>query len=79
MVREIYSISVEESEGFVLIRLSGNGFLYNMARKIVGTLIAAGHGEMNPYSIPEIIASNDRSKALYMAESCGLYLESIEY
>ncbi len=79
MVREIYSVSVEESEGFIEIRLRGNGFLYNMARKIVGTLIAVGLGEIKPNIIPEIIASKDRSRALYMAEACGLYLESIEY
>ncbi len=79
MAREIYSVSVEKSDGFVLIRMRGNGFLYNMARKIAGTLIAAGLGEINPDCIPEIIASRDRSRVLYMAEACGLYLESIEY
>ncbi len=79
MTREIYSVTVEESEGFVLIRLRGSGFLYNMARKMVGTIIAAGLGKENPDAIPEIIASRDRGRALYMAEACGLYLENIEY
>lgn len=79
MVREIYSITIEENEGFVEIRLRGSGFLYNMARKIVGSLIAVGSGEAEANKIPGIIASKDRGQALYIAEANGLYLENVEF
>lgn len=39
MVREVYMLEVSEEAGFVQIRVSGNGFLHNMVRKIVGALI----------------------------------------
>jgi len=79
MVREIYSIAIEENEGFVQIRVRGNAFLYNMVRKIVGTLIAVGSNEASATDIPGILASKERGRATYMAEPAGLYLESIEY
>lgn len=78
MVREIYSISIDENGGLIDIKVSGNGFLYNMVRKIVGTLIMVGSGEAKADNIPHIIASKDRSQA-GLAEACGLYLEHVEY
>ena len=79
MIREIYSIVVEEGQGFVLIKIRGNSFLYNMARKIVGTLIGVGVGEAKADSIPQNLASKERGQVEYMAEACGLYLENVEY
>lgn len=79
MLREISFISVKENEGFIEIRLRGNGFLYNMARKIVGTLIAVGLSEMDANLIQGIITSKDRGQVLILAEACGLYLENVEY
>lgn len=77
-VRTIYSLQVDKEEGFVTIRMKGNGFLYNMVRKIVGTLIQVGLGEMDPELIPQILASKDRSQAGF-AEAGGLYLERIGF
>jgi len=79
MVREIYSINIDTNEGFIDIRVKGNGFLYNMVRKIVGTLVAVGLGEIDAQSIPMILDSKERSQAGYIAEACGLYLESVEF
>jgi tRNA pseudouridine38-40 synthase len=79
MVREKYTIGIDEEEGFILIRVAGNGFLYNMVRRIVGTLIAVGLGEATADSIPQIIASKERHQAGGVADACGLYLESVEY
>jgi tRNA pseudouridine38-40 synthase len=78
MVREIYAISIDENEGLIEIRVSGNGFLYNMVRKIVGTLIMVGVGEAKADHIPQIIASKERCRA-GLADACGLYLESVQY
>lgn len=79
MVREIYSVNIEETDGMLEIRFCGNGFLYNMVRKLVGTLISVGLGETDGESIPEIISSKDRSRVPYIADACGLYLESVEF
>jgi tRNA pseudouridine38-40 synthase len=79
MVREIYSFDIEEKAGFIQIRVRGNGFLYNMVRKIVGTLIEVGLGKKNAESIPSILDSKERIQAGFPAEPGGLYLEKIEF
>jgi len=79
MVRTIYSIDIEEDNGFIYIRIRGNGFLHNMVRRITGTLIEAGLGKLEIQSIPGIIASKDRKYAGFVADACGLYLENIEF
>jgi len=79
MVRNIYSIGIEEENGFIQIRVTGDGFLYNMVRKIVGTLVAVGLGEVSADSIPQMIASKERRQAGHLADPGGLYLESVAY
>lgn len=79
MVRTIYSIEMNEHDGFIDIRINGNGFLYNMVRKIVGTLIEVGLGVKSADRIPEIIASKERNQTGMMAEACGLFLEKINF
>ncbi|KAA0546331.1 tRNA pseudouridine(38-40) synthase TruA [Bacillus sp. BGMRC 2118] len=78
MVREITAVTVEENDGVIEVRVRGNGFLHNMVRKIVGTLIEIGLGKKQPDDVPLIIASKERQVAL-MADARGLYLERIEY
>lgn len=78
MVRKIYSLDIEENEGFIQVRVRGNGFLYNMVRKIVGTLIKVGLGEMEAEAIPNILHSKERDQAGF-AEADGLYLEKIDF
>ncbi|MGE7121553.1 tRNA pseudouridine(38-40) synthase TruA [Peribacillus sp. NPDC046944] len=79
MVREIYSIDIEEISGFIEIRVRGNGFLYNMVRKIVGTLIEVGLNEIDAKNIPSIIESKERIQTGRMADPAGLYLETVEF
>ena len=79
MVREIYSIDIEENGGFLEIRVRGNGFLYNMVRKIVGTLIEVGLGEIDAKNIPSIIESKERVQTGRMADPAGLYLENVDF
>lgn len=78
-VRTIYSLDIEEAEGFIQFRVSGNGFLYNMVRKMIGTLIEIGLGEKDPEEVPAIILSKERSQTGGMADACGLYLEKIHF
>ncbi len=79
MVREIYSLDVEEVDGFIQFRICGNGFLYNMVRKIIGTLIEIGLGEKEADDVPAILLSKERILTGGMADACGLYLEKITY
>lgn len=78
-VRTINALDIEEKDGFIQFRVNGNGFLYNMVRKIVGTLIDVGLGDKKPEAIPAIIESKERSKTGGMADACGLYLEEIQF
>lgn len=78
-VREIYSITIEEKDGIISIRLCGNSFLYNMARWLVGALVEAGLGRLKAEDIRAIMAAKERGKAGDLAEACGLYLENISY
>ena len=58
-VRTIYDIKIEEHEGITSIEISGNGFLYNMVRIIVGTLVDIGRGRIK-HNMEEIINSKSR-------------------
>jgi len=79
MVRRIDAVGIDDNGGLIEIRVTGSGFLYNMVRKMVGALIAVGLGEMNAGDIPDILSSQDRSRVVYLADACGLYLENVEY
>jgi len=78
-VREIHAIDIDSKDGFIDIRVRGNGFLYNMVRKMVGTLIEVGMGEKTADEVPLIILSRDRAMTGRLAEAYGLYLEKIGY
>jgi tRNA pseudouridine38-40 synthase len=65
--------------GIVTIRVSGSGFLYNMVRIIVGTLVYVGTGKIRAGDVPAIIASHDRTRAGKTAPPQGLCLEKVHY
>lgn len=76
-IRKLYEVSVVREGEFVLIRLSGNGFLYNMVRIIVGTLMSIGQGTFPPEHMKEILNARDRRRAGVKAPAQGLTLLSI--
>ena len=78
-VRTVYSVGIEEKDGEVRISVSGNGFLYNMVRIMVGTLVEVGLGKRSPESVASAIASLDRQNAGHTAPPQGLYLEKVFY
>lgn len=78
-VREVYSLDVTKVDDIISIKISGNGFLYNMVRIIVGTLMKVGLGVYPPEHVKEIIESKDRYQAGPKAPACGLMLVGIEY
>lgn len=78
-VREIYRLDVERSGQEIVIRVTGNGFLYNMVRIIAGTLMEVGRGSMAPEKMEEILAAKERAAAGPTAPACGLILTDIDY
>ncbi len=64
---------------WILIDVQGDGFLYNMVRNIVGTLVDVGHGRRAPDRMPEILEARDRSAAGQLAPAAGLCLQWIKY
>lgn len=78
-VRTIYSLDVIQNGREIVLRVKGNGFLYNMVRIIAGTLIKAGTGDIRPQDIPGIIESRDRQLAGPTAPARGLTLVEIDY
>lgn len=78
-VRTIYAVNVTKDDDMVHIRITGNGFLYNMVRIIAGTLMQVGTGLMEPEQVKEILEARDRSKAGPTAVAKGLTLVEIRY
>ncbi len=78
-VRTITDISIEKHGEMISIRVSGNGFLYNMVRIIVGTLMKIGLGVWEPERMEEILNACDRNAAGPKAEARGLTLVEIRY
>ena len=78
-VRNVSNLSIERRGDFVEVRISADGFLYNMVRIIVGTLVETAFGRFSPEKMPDIIASRDRCCAGMTAPAEGLYLNSVKY
>ena len=78
-VRTIYSLEVSEDQDMIAIRVSGNGFLYNMVRIIVGTLLKVGMGVYPPEHVEEILEARERKLAGQTAPAQGLTLVSLDY
>lgn len=78
-VRRIFDFSVEREGDIVRFTVSGDGFLYNMVRIMVGTLLFINDGKLPEDSIPGIIAAKDRTKAGKTVPPQGLYLNKVFY
>jgi tRNA pseudouridine38-40 synthase len=78
-VRTIYSCTVTRTDDILTIRVTGNGFLYNMVRIIAGTLIKVGSGDLSPTDILSILEAHDRAAAGPTAPAHGLTMIGIEY
>ena len=78
-VREIYKVEIKEENERIILEFTGNGFLYNMVRIMVGTLMDVGLGKIKPESIKDIIDSKERTKAGKTAPAQGLYLVEVYY
>jgi tRNA pseudouridine38-40 synthase len=61
------------------IEVTANGFLYNMARNLVGTLVLVGQEKASPTWVDEVLAARDRRAAGPAAPAHGLFLVNVEY
>ena len=78
-IRNIDYFKVERNGENVILSVKANGFLYNMVRIMVGTLTDITLGRIKSDTIPDIIASLDRTKAGITAPPQGLYLNQVFY
>lgn len=78
-IRTIYEFELLKEGGDLRFRISGDGFLYNMIRIIVGLLIQIGRGKIPPNEVTKIILSKDRNRAKWTAPANGLYLKKVHY
>lgn len=78
-VRTIYKAEVKAEGPEVSFVFRGSGFLYNMVRILVGTLLEVGRGERSAEDIPAIITAEDRAAAGKTAPPQGLFLWEVSY
>lgn len=78
-IRTIFSADLYQDKDFIVFEIKGNGFLHNMVRIIVGTLIEIGYGKRKADDMKNIIEKKDRLSAGKTVSSCGLYLKEVEY
>ena len=78
-VRTLYEASVIREKDEIVIRVCGNGFLYNMVRIIAGTLMEVGRGNLEPEGMKKILEAKDRTAAGPTAPACGLTLVKYEF
>lgn len=78
-VRTIFRCNVTAEDKWIYVDVEGDGFLYNMVRNIVGTLVEVGRGRWKPEKMNEILEAKDRTTAGPLAPAQGLCLMWIKY
>ena len=77
--REIFDISISKKGRALTFDVTGSGFLYNMVRIIVGTLLEFGRGKLTEEDISKALNEQKRKHAGLVMPACGLYLKNVEY
>ena len=78
-VRNVFYLNVDNDGTDIDIRICADGFLYNMVRIIVGTLIEVAYDRLAPEEIVKVLESKDRRNAGMTAPPEGLYLNKVTY
>ena len=78
-VRTVYHFDVEREGDLISCRICANGFLYNMARAMVGTVVYAAEGKFPPEAVADILAGKNRTAAGPTAPPGGLYMTRLWY
>lgn len=77
--RTVYSCKVTREGDMVVFSVKGDGFLYNMVRIMVGTLLDINSGKIEKGTVRDIILSKDRKRSGITAKAEGLYLNEVYY
>ena len=78
--RTIYDVGVTKiGDNTLELRITGNGFLYNMVRIIAGTLVYMGYGKLDYRDMAALLAGRDRTRVGVTAPAHGLILQAIFY
>ena len=78
-VRTVYWCSAQREGDLITVRVCANGFLYNMARAMVGTMVYASYGKLEPEEIPALLEKGDRRLTGPTMPAQGLYLNRLWY
>ena len=78
-VRTVYHCRVKKEENLITIAVCADGFLYNMCRAMVGTMVYASYGKLQPEEIPQLLEKGDRRLTGPTMPPQGLYLNRIWY
>lgn len=78
-IRKITAIEIKKNEDSIWITFRGNGFLYNMVRIMVGTLVEIGSGRKSIDTVKEALEQGERKKAGHTAPPQGLFLDKVFY
>lgn len=78
-VRTIFDFNIKKKEEELIFSVCGDGFLYNMVRILVGTLLEVGRGERTRQQVAEALRTGDRQLAGYTVSSVGLFLKEVKY
>lgn len=77
--REIFDIRVKRDGDFVYVEVEGSGFLYNMVRIIVGTMVDFALDKLTEKDVLTALKTGERSHAGQTMPACGLYLKQTWY
>lgn len=77
--RTVYSFTVERQGDMISMKVSADGFLYNMVRIMVGTLLYVNEGKLTKQDIVKLFDTRDRTKAGVTVPPQGLYLNKVFY
>lgn len=78
-VRTVHYFNISRSGELIECRVCADGFLYNMVRAIVGTMVYASHGKLEPEEIPALLEKGDRRLTGPTMPPQGLYLNRVWY
>ncbi len=78
-IRDVSECYVEKNDDLITLKITANGFLYNMVRIIVGTAVDVSDGRLNPNCANEVFETKSRDKAGVTAPPQGLFLEKVYY
>ena len=78
-VRTVYGCRAEKTGDIITISVCADGFLYNMCRAMVGTMVYASYGKLLPEDIPELLKLGDRRLTGPTMPPQGLYLNRVWY